>query len=290
MMDIETNSEMERECHCLFGASILSSEVLSHYLRFAQELALEAGGVLRTGYYRHREIAKKSERELVTSVDIASEKLIRARIDAEFPEHKILSEELGNEQEENVQNLWVIDPLDGTNNFAHGFPVFCVSIAFVHRGRLEIGVVHDPLREEIFVASSRGDVYMNGERITVSETEKLSQALLATGFPYERSPGTDNNLNHFISFWYSAQGIRRAGSAALDLCYVAAGRIDGFWELKLKPWDMAAGALIAKNAGAIVSDFNGQQWTLKSDRIIAANPKIHAQMIAIITGNETQKQ
>ncbi len=271
-----------------WGISPLCDEDVLRYLQFARELALDVGKLLREGYYRHREIAKKSDRELVTSADIAAEKFIRERISLEFPGHKILSEELGGEQVMDVSDLWVVDPLDGTNNFAHGFPVFAVSIAYVHRGHIDVGVVYDPLRNEMFSASSRGDAYLNGEKIAVSGIDELSQALLATGFPYERAPGTDNNLNHFIKFWYSAQGIRRAGSAALDLCYVAAGRLDGFWELKLRPWDMAAGALIAKKAGAVVTDFAGKPWSMKSDRIVAANEKIHAQMLEVLAKNEPQ--
>ena len=261
----------------------LSADALFHYLRFAQALSIEVGDLLREGYYRSREIARKSERELVTSVDIAAEKLIHARINAEFPEHDILSEELGTNQDMNVPELWVVDPLDGTNNFAHGFPVFAVSLAFVHNGAMQVGVVHDPMRQEIFAATAIDKAYMNGEQILVSDTKELSAALLATGFPYDRA-GAENNLDHFANFWYASQGIRRAGSAALDLCYVAAGRLDGFWELKLKPWDMAAGALIAQRAGAIVTNFAGAPWTLRNDRIIAANPNIHGQMLDIIKG------
>ena len=263
--------------------SMQNADAIAHYLRFAQALAMEAGDLLREGYYRSREIARKSDRELVTSVDIAAEKFIHARVNNEFPEHGILSEELGTGQDMNVPNLWVVDPLDGTNNFAHGFPVFAVSIAFVHKGAVQVGVVHDPMREEIFAATVMDRAYLNGEQISVSDTAELSSALLATGFPYDRT-GAENNLDHFANFWYASQGIRRAGSAALDLCYVAAGRLDGFWELKLKPWDMAAGALIAQRAGAIVTNFAGEKWALRDDRIIAANPNIHGQMLDIIKG------
>ena len=284
-MLIHTENNNEFNDGFLWGNSHLSDEQVSHYLRFAQNIALEAGTILRTGFYRNIEVSKKSDRELVTSIDVASEKLLRKKIFSEFPDHKILSEELGDKQDIDVPDLWVIDPLDGTNNFAHGFPVFAVSIAFIHRGILEVGVVHDPMRNEIFVASSRTDAYLNGAKITVSRTEDISQSLIATGFPYHRSPGTENNLDYFISFWYAAQGIRRAGSAALDICYTAAGRLDGFWELKLKPWDMSAGALIAKKAGAVVTDFDGNPWQLQSDRIVVANPKIHRQMLDIIKGN-----
>ncbi len=261
----------------------LSEVEVNSYLHFAQRILFDVSSLLREGYYRRKEIGQKSGRELVTSADIASEKLIRAQIYSTYPNHNILSEELGESQEIEVENLWVVDPLDGTNNFAHGFPFFAVSIAFVHRSHLVLGVIIDPLREEIFWTTCfEKHSYMNGEKITVSRIEKLSDAIVATGFPYDISPDTENNIDHFINFSYSSQGIRRAGSAALDLCYVAAGRLDGFWELKLRPWDMAAGALIVKNAGGIITDFDGNPWLLGSDRIIAANPDIHPQMLGII--------
>lgn len=286
-MYTEMQNSGHLDAHPLWITSPLSDDTIAEYYCFARELAIEVGGLLREGYYREREIASKSQRELVTSVDIAAERLIRARINSKFPEHKILSEELGQAQKYDVPDLWIVDPLDGTNNFAHGFPIFSVSIAFVHQGHLELGVVYDPLREELFAASSRDAAYLNGHCILVSGNFELSQSLLATGFPYDRAPENDNNLNYFISFLHAAQGIRRPGSASLDLCYVAAGRLDGFWELKLRPWDMAAGALIAQKAGARVTDFNGNPWILESDRIVAANPKIHEQMMAIFKGHET---
>ena len=260
----------------------LSEVEINSYIHFAQRIILEVGGLIREGYYRHKEIASKDGRELVTSADIASEKFLHSQILATYPDHKILSEELSDSQGTDVENLWVIDPLDGTNNFAHGFPFFAISIAFIHRGNLVLGVVHDPLREEIFWATSLGDAYLNGEKIVVSSAKNLSESIIATGFPYDLAPDTENNLNYFIDFSYASQGLRRAGSAALDLCYVAASRLDGFWELKLRPWDMAAGALIVKKAGGIVTDFDGKPWRLNSDRIVAANPEIHSQMLSII--------
>ncbi len=260
----------------------LSEAEINSLLKFAQKLAFEAGGILREGFFRRKEIAHKSGRELVTSADLASEKFIRNQIESTFPGHIILAEEYEQPQSVNVEYLWVVDPLDGTNNFAHGFPFFCVSIALVHRGILVLGVIYDPIREEIFWATALGDAYLNGERIRVSEIEDISGALLATGFPYDLSPQTENNLDNFIRFSYAAQGIRRAGSAALDLAYVAAGRLDGFWELKLRPWDMAAGALVVKRAGGIVTDFSGKPWDISSDRIVAANPHIHPQMMQIL--------
>ena len=258
-------------------------------LEFARKISERAGEILRDGYFRRKEIGYKSRREIVTSCDIASEKFIRSSIREKFEHHKILSEELGASQALGVEYLWVVDPLDGTNNFAHGFPVFAVSIALVHRGRLVLGVIRDPLRAETFEASSRTPAKLNGQEITVSKISELSDALIATGFPYSRRPGSEDNLNFFVAFFYRALGIRRAGSAALDLAYTASGRLDGFWELKLKPWDMAAGAIIVKKAGGIASDFSGKPWTLTSDRIIAANPEIFPQMLEVIKENERKK-
>jgi len=268
--------------HIFWQEPELSEVQIDTYFHLTERIVLEVGNLLREGYYRNKEIGRKSGRELVTSADIASERLIRSRIESAFPDHKILSEELGNTQAIDVENLWVVDPLDGTNNFAHSFPFFSVSIAFVHKGSIVLGVVYDPLRQEIFSSTRTGKSYMNGEKLSVSAIDDISQAIIATGFPYDLAPETENNLDNFINVSYAAQGIRRAGSAALDLCYVAAGRLDGFWELKLKPWDMAAGALIAKNAGGIVTDFDKTQWLLSSDRIVTANSAIHKSLIEII--------
>ena len=274
-------SDFNNENH-LWETPQLSEIEVNSYLHFVQRIILESGGLIREGYYRHKEISRKSGRELVTSADIASEKFLHSQISTTYPDHKILSEELSNSQATDVENLWVIDPLDGTNNFAHDFPFFAISIAFVHRNNLVLGVVYDPLREEIFWATCLSDAYLNGEKIAVSSAKELSESILATGFPYDLAPDTENNLDNFIDFSYASQGLRRAGSAALDLCYVAAGRLDGFWELKLRPWDMAAGALIVKKAGGIVTDFSGNPWQLNSDRIVAANSDIHSQMLSII--------
>ncbi len=259
-----------------------SQQELSRILHFAQGVALEAGELVRTAFCRRKEVAVKSGRELVTLADIASERLISQKIRDEFPQHRILSEELCSDELLSAPCLWVVDPLDGTNNFAHGFPFFCISIAFVHCGLLQVGVVYDPLRREMFWATAFSDAFLNGDRIVVSQVGELSRALVATGFPYDRTPVGESNVDNFVRFAYVVQGIRRAGSAALDLCYVACGRLDGFWELRLRPWDMAAGALIVRRAGGVATDFDGAEWTLRSDRIVAANPKLHPKMLELL--------
>jgi len=248
------------------------------YKDFAIEVARGAGRILREGYYRSKSVSSKSGRELLTSVDIASEEYIRKMISDNFPTHTVLAEERGGTESEYT---WIVDPLDGTNNFAHSFPFFAVSIALAKNSEVIIGVIYEPLRDELFFADATG-AYLNGQKIKVSETGTLKDALLATGFPYDLSPYNENNLDYFQAFSFSALGIRRAGSAALDLAYVACGRFDGFWELKLKVWDMAAGDFIVRMAGGVSSDFDGAPWKLGSDRIVASNPRIHKEMLKII--------
>ncbi len=266
----------------LWQQSTMPLATTNAIMAFAHELAFDAGAILREGFSRTKEIAHKNNRELVTSADIASEKFIRKRIEHFFPNHEVLSEELGATQKTDVENLWIVDPLDGTNNFAHGFPFFCVSIAFLHCGSLMCGVVFDPLRLELFSATSYDKAQLNNVEITVSDISELSQAIVGTGFPYDLCSNNENNLDNFLKISYLSQGIRRAGSAALDLCYVAAGRLDGFWELKLKPWDIAAGALIVNQAGGIVTTFTQEPWHILSDKIVAANGDISCQLIDAI--------
>jgi myo-inositol-1(or 4)-monophosphatase len=263
----------------------LSESEERELLNFAIITASKAGNILKRGFFSHKEIAHKSEKELVTTSDIASEKFILSRISEFYPSHNILSEELSPNQVFDVENLWVVDPLDGTNNFAHGFPLFSVSIGYIHRGRLVLGVIRDPIREETFSASQHFPATLNSEIISISDIKNLSDALLVTGFPYDVTSDVENNIDHFKSFTPKVQGIRRLGSAALDLVFVASGRLDGFWELKLKPWDMTAGAIIVRKAGGIVSDFEGNPWRIDSDRIVTANPMLFPQMIEVLRQN-----
>jgi myo-inositol-1(or 4)-monophosphatase len=247
---------------------------------FAINLAREAGTLLTGKFNSKHEIHYKGEINLVTEADKMSEDLIIAAINSSFPDHGILSEESP------AQNLraklrWIIDPLDGTTNYAHGYPVFCVSIALENEGVIVLGVIYDPLRQDMFVAERGKGAYLNGKKLKVSATATLSRSLLATGFPYDIRVSKDNNINHFNLMAVEAQAIRRAGAAALDIAYLAAGRFDGFWELKLMPWDMAAGCLMVKESGGIISNMSGGSWDIYSSNVIASNGLIHEQMISV---------
>lgn len=265
--------------HNFWEPPALSEAEVNSYLQFTQRIAFEAGGILREGYYRHREIAHKSGRELVTSADLASEKFVRSQIERTYPEHKILSEEFGELQRTDVENLWVVDPLDGTNNFAHGFPLLCVSIAMVEDGRPVVGVVHDPLHGETFAATAGGGAFLDGQPMHVSPVETLDRAFLATGFPYDRRTAADNNVARLDRLVRHSLGVRRGGAAALDLAYVAAGRFDGFWEIRLAPWDVAAGILLVREAGGRATDFDGEPDCLSGEQIVASNGHIHDQIL-----------
>ncbi len=248
----------------------------------AIQVAKDAGRILLKGYVnQEKNVSQKSGRELVTATDFASEEFICSRLKKLYPEWQIMAEERANTCDYNKGLCWIIDPLDGTNNFAHSVPFFCVSIALASEGEVISGVIHEPLRAETFYADDDG-VFLNGEQIGVSDTATLERSFLATGFPYKRTTSTDNNMDHFNNFYFKVLGLRRVGSAALDLAYTACGRFDGFWELKLQPWDMAAGALIVKKAGGMATDFHNNSWHPGSDRIIANNGRIHEQMLMVI--------
>ncbi len=248
---------------------------------FIKELVLSAGAILRRRYKEAKAVSRKTGRELITNADLESEEFIKGEIWKRYPSHGILAEESSVAKVLSQEYLWIVDPLDGTNNFAHSFPFFAVSIALMYKGEIILGAIYEPLRDELFYADNLG-AYLNSEPIRVSDTVRLSDALLATGFPYDLSRSGENNLDHFTDFSYLSLGIRRLGSAALDLAYVACGRLDGFWELKLKPWDMAAGYLIVKRAGGIVTNFNGDEWQIRDDKIIATNASLHEEMLKVI--------
>lgn len=255
-----------------------------NYLHEAVTAAHCAGRYQMSRFASAHTIEMKGDKDLVTEVDKESERLIVAQLLAAFPEHNIVAEE-GHYQQGGSDYRWIIDPVDGTTNYAHGFPWFCSSIALEHAGELVVAVIHNPVYGELFTACKGGGAFLNGVRLSVSNTAPLPQALLGTGFPYDCATDPANNFANFIAFQKTARGIRRAGAAALDLAYVAAGRLDGFWELKLKPWDVAAGVLLVREAGGMVTDFSAAPYDVFTDKIVASNGRIHSEMIALLAAH-----
>ncbi|MBZ5670339.1 MAG: inositol monophosphatase [Acidobacteriia bacterium] len=253
---------------------------MPNYLSTAVEIAREAGALLAELFTQPMEISYKRRSDLVTVADRRSEALIVERLRGHFPDHAIVAEEGGGHRTPS-DYCWYVDPLDGTTNFAHGFPVFSVTLGLVYRGEVIAGVVYDPTREELFTAERGAGAYLNNRRLQVSRTEKLSECLVATGFP-PFATNHDLNIQFYLRLTELSHGIRRAGSAALDLCSVAAGRFDGFWELKLNPWDKAAGSLLVTEAGGRVSDIQGRPFNLLGDDVFASNGLVHDQMLEVL--------
>ncbi len=246
------------------------------------EIARKAGDVIRTGFDSTNEISLKSEIDLVTETDKRAEELILSEIKRKYPEHNIIAEESENSISF-AEHVWMIDPLDGTTNFAHKLPIFSVSIAYLYQGEIVLGVVYDPIKDEMFYAEKENGAFLNGEKIRVSDTVDLAKSLVITGFPYDRFQNYDNNLDNFSRMALKVRGIRRLGSAALDLCYIAAGRADGYWEIRLEVWDIAAGTLIAREAGAVVTNRLGNQDVLQQPiSVTAANPSLHPKILEVI--------
>jgi len=246
------------------------------YLEAAIEIAREAGKILREEFDRPAQIAYKGDVDLVTQADKRSEETIVARLTEYFPGHSIAAEE-GTGHELNSEYRWHVDPLDGTTNFAHGYPCFSVSIALAQRGALLAAVVYNPFYDELFAAARGAGATLNGKRIFVSETGSLANSLLCTGFPVHKRLANPN-IHYYWDFTLRSHGVRRDGSAALDLACVAAGRFDGFWEFGLKPWDTAAGVLLVEEAGGKVSDFAGEPYQLGGPMILATNGLMHEEM------------
>jgi myo-inositol-1(or 4)-monophosphatase len=242
-----------------------------------ERLARGAGNILRDGYSKEHTVQYKGVIDLVTETDHASEAFLLGEIKAKFPDGHILAEESGATDGIN-SDIWYIDPLDGTVNYAHHIPIFSVSIAFAVDGVLTLAAVYDPMRDEMFTAERGAGAWLNGKRMKVSTTAELGKSLLVTGFPYDTWNTELDNFKYFERLGKKTQGVRRLGSAALDLCYVAAGRFDGFWEFKLKAWDIAAGGLIAAEAGATVTAIDGSADFLKPLTILASAPGIHEQI------------
>jgi myo-inositol-1(or 4)-monophosphatase len=252
---------------------------MDQILEFAVELALESGKIQKKRFREGHSIVHKGEINIVTDVDIACQERIIGMIADRFPDDHVIAEEQHNVYDDR-RNRWIVDPIDGTTNYAHGYPFFCTSIAYEVAGELACGVVYNPVFDELFIARRGEGAYFNGEPIKASKTADLKQSLLVTGFPYDLSG--NNNLDHFGAFLFKAQAIRRDGSAALNLAYVAAGRFDGYWELKLNAWDTAAGVLILNEAGGMVTDFDGRPFDIYTGQVLASNGLIHGAMLGVL--------
>ena len=247
-------------------------------LDIARMAAEKGGNCIREGWGRVHDVKFKGAVDLVTETDLESQRIIVSEIRRAFPDHSILAEEEGL-SEERGDDLWIIDPLDGTTNFAHRFPFVCVSIAHLKEDVIDVGVIYNPMLNEFFWAERGRGAYLNDRRIRVSRESALRKSLIATGFPYDLEPVRSEVIRRLENMLSSSQGIRRPGSAAIDLAYVAAGVLDGFWEQSLKPWDIAAGILLVEEAGGKVSDFHDDSVDLFTGRIMASNGHIHEQML-----------
>jgi myo-inositol-1(or 4)-monophosphatase len=250
-------------------------------LAVACEAALGAGRIQRARYGARLDVAHKGEIDIVTEVDHACEEAVLQVLRRSFPDHDVVTEERDVDRRGH-SHVWYVDPLDGTVNYAHGYPFFCVSIALVVDGRREVAAVYDPVKDELFTAARGSGARLNGRRLRVSARARLLDALLVTGFPYDLREHLDERLRLFTRFMAEAQAVRRDGAAALDLGYLAAGRIDGFWEERLKPWDVMAGSLIVEEAGGRVSRFDGSPLEEDASEYVAAGPEVHALMLEVL--------
>jgi myo-inositol-1(or 4)-monophosphatase len=253
----------------------------------ARSLALQAGALLREGLTHSKDINHKGAIDLVTQYDLLSEALIVDGLRHAFPQDSVLAEEGGGDQ--SSRGTWLVDPLDGTTNFAHGIPFFAISIAYQQGEDIQLALVYDPMRQELFHARRGQGAWLNERRLHVSSTVDLGEALLATGFPYDMRTHPENNLKHFAAFALRSRGIRRLGAASLDLAYVAAGRFDGYWELRLWPWDWAAGILLVREAGGMVTRADGgEDIFAQPTSILASNGLLHEAMLRVLAGREPQ--
>ena len=255
---------------------------MNEFLGIAIEIAREAGAVLREGFFRPKQISYKGEVDLVTESDRRSEELVVARLRKQFPDHGIVAEE-GGGAAARAKYCWHVDPLDGTTNFAHGYPCFAVSIGLVEDGKPLVGVVFNPIADELFTAARGEGAFLNGNRIRVSPVEKLAQSLVATGFPTHLRKKS-SNMEYYWQFTLRTHGVRRDGSASLDLCSVACGRFDAYWEFGLSSWDTAAGVLLVEEAGGTVSDLAGQPYRLGGPSLISSNGRIHRELQQVAVG------
>ena len=251
---------------------------LERHLEVARRAARESGRIQIQGLSQKLQIDHKGRYDLVTDVDRKCEEVVTGILQEAFPEIGILAEEF-TQKDTGSKERWLVDPLDGTTNYASGYPAFCTTVALQRDGEIVLGVVYEPLRDELFEAVRKEGARLNGAGIRVSETEDLSQALLATGFPYDRCEQPDTNLDRFCALTMRTRGVRRGGSASLDLCYTACGRLDGYWEIRLQPWDVCAGALIVSEAGGRVSDLAGGEYDWSGKETLASNRRLHDALV-----------
>ncbi len=244
-----------------------------------ERLARQAGQILSDGYEKDHQVDFKGVIDLVTEIDHAAEAFLIKEISRLFPGHSFLAEESGASTDQ-TEHLWIIDPLDGTVNYAHGVPLFCVSIAYSYQGQVMLGAIYEPMRDEMYTSERGKGAWLNGRPLKASGADELQKSLLVTGFPYDAWHAIPSNFDYFTKLGKMTQGVRRLGSAAIDLCYVAAGRLDGYWEFSIKAWDIAAGGLIAEEAGALVTDrFGGPDYLHSPQSIVAANPTLHKKLL-----------
>jgi myo-inositol-1(or 4)-monophosphatase len=252
------------------------------YLTTAIEAVVLAGDLQMAHFGQDFAVKKKGTIDLVTEVDVAVERRFRALVAERFPDHQILAEEMGGEAAVPAGPCWVFDPIDGTTNFAHGLPIFCASLALEIDGVPEVAAIYDPNRKELFTAERGGGAFLNGRPLRVSSASELVDAMLVTGFPYDVHTRVEEIVGLFGAFVGQARAVRRLGSAAIDLCYVAAGRLDGFWETDLRPWDIAGGALIVSEAGGRVTNTDGDPFTSRGGHVLATNGHLHDAMLSVI--------
>jgi len=260
------------------------------YLTTAIEAVVRAGDLQMARFGQHIQVDKKGTIDLVTEVDLAVERMFRAMIAERFPSHQILAEELGGAAVVPAGPCWIFDPIDGTTNYAHGLPIFCASLGLEIDGVAEIAAVYDPNRRELFTAERGGGAFLNGKPMCVSSASRLVDALLVTGFPYDVHARVDEIVGLFAAFVGEARAVRRLGSAAIDLCWVAAGRMDGFWENDLNAWDVAGGALIVAEAGGRVTGMDGKPFSSRGREVLATNGRLHGAMLDVITAFQDRRR
>jgi myo-inositol-1(or 4)-monophosphatase len=252
------------------------------FLATAIEAVIKAGDLQMAQFGGDFRIDKKGTIDLVTEVDVAVERMFRALVAERFPDHQVLAEEMGGAATAPAGPCWVFDPIDGTTNFAHGLPIFCSSLALEIDGVAEVAAIYDPTRKELFTAERGGGAFLNGAPLRVSSADRLVDAMLVPGFPYDIHSRVDEIVGLFAAFVGQVRAVRRLGSAAIDLCYVAAGRLDGFWETDLKAWDIAGGALIVAEAGGRITSLTGGPFTSRGGTVLATNGHLHGAMLEVI--------